>query len=222
MVKRSYGQFCGIARALELVGERWAMLIVRDLLAGPKRYTDLRRGLKSIPTNVLAARLREMEENGIVCRRLLPRPSGKIVYELTEYGRELEDVLLRLGRWGAKSLSEPESGEQYIDPAIRAFRRSFRASEAQGLSITFRVAFGAFIFDILVRDATMTIENVESDSQADVELDIRGSVLPVLTGEVSPEDALDEGRVRVAGDPRHFETFVRIFNMRRADHTEEE
>jgi DNA-binding HxlR family transcriptional regulator len=212
MAKRRYGQFCGIARSLELVGERWAMLIVRDLLGGPKRYTDLRRDLGTIPTNVLASRLREMEDNEIICRRLLPRPSGKIVYELTEYGRELEDVLLRLGRWGAKSLPASDSGERYVDPAIRALKRSFKADEAQGLSITFRLSFGAFHFNVLIRDAQLTIEE-GTESGVDVELDIRGSILPVLTGDILPDIAIEDDRVRVNGDRQLFKTFLRIFSM---------
>src|SRR5258708_27570367 len=104
---RSYGQFCGLARALELVGERWALLIVRDLLVGPRRFTDLRQGLPRIPTNVLSDRLKELEENGIVQRRVLPRPAASVVYELTPYGSQLEDAVMRLGLWGAQSLGEP-------------------------------------------------------------------------------------------------------------------
>src|SRR5688572_3869489 len=104
MGKRAYGQFCGVARAVEMVGERWAMLIVRDLLVSPKRYTDLREGLPRIPTNILSVRLKELEDAGVVRRRVLPRPSGSVVYALTDYGTELEDIVLALGRWGAKSL----------------------------------------------------------------------------------------------------------------------
>src|ERR671936_950820 len=109
--RRSYGQFCGLARAVEVVGERWALLIVRDLLVGPKRFTDLRRGLPRIPTNVLAERLRELEYAGVVRRRLLPRPAGSVVYELTPYGQELEEAVLPLGRWGARALGEPRPDE---------------------------------------------------------------------------------------------------------------
>src|SRR5687768_11248838 len=104
MTTKTYGQYCGVARALELVGERWALLIIRDLLVGPKRYTDLRAGLPKIPTNVLATRLKELEQAALVVRRVQPRPSGAIVYELTEYGADLEEVVLALGRWGARSL----------------------------------------------------------------------------------------------------------------------
>src|SRR5438445_10441812 len=104
---RSYGQFCGFAHALELVGERWALLVVRDLVLGPKRFTELRRGLPRIPTNILSVRLKELEEAGIVRRRIRPRPATGVVYELTEYGQELEDIVLGLGLWGARSLGYP-------------------------------------------------------------------------------------------------------------------
>src|SRR4030088_1295484 len=111
MAARTYGQFCGVARALELVGERWALLIVRDLLVGPRRFTDLLQGLPRIPTHVLSDRLKELEHGGIVRRRVLPRPAASIVYELTEYGAELEEVVLQLGRWGANALGHPRPGE---------------------------------------------------------------------------------------------------------------
>ena len=94
MSKRAYGQYCGVSRALEMVGERWTLLIVRDLLVSPKRYTDLRAGLPRIPTNILSDRLKELERCGVVRRRILPRPEGSIVYELTEYVSELEQVVI--------------------------------------------------------------------------------------------------------------------------------
>ena len=106
MTSRTYDQFCGIARALDLVGERWALLVVRDLILGPKRFTDLRRGLAGIGTNILAARLKELERGGVVRRRTLPPPAASAVYELTDYGRALEGPLLALGRWGALSIGE--------------------------------------------------------------------------------------------------------------------
>ena len=98
MTERSYKQYCGIARALDLIGERWALLVVRELVLGPKRFTDLRRGLPGVATNVLSQRLRELERDGIVARRQLPPPAGSNVYELTEYGQELVPIMLALGR----------------------------------------------------------------------------------------------------------------------------
>src|SRR5882724_9674006 len=99
--KRSYGDPCGIARALDLVGERWALLVVRELVLGPKRFTDLRAGLPNLSPDVLAQRLRELERAGVALRRKLPPPAGSWVYELTDWGRELEPVVLALGRWGS-------------------------------------------------------------------------------------------------------------------------
>src|SRR2546421_12326679 len=132
MTTRSYGQFCGFARALELVGERWALLVVRDLVLGPKRFSELRRGLPRIPTNILSARLRELEGAGVVRRRLLPRPAAGVAYELTEYGQELEDVVLRLGLWGAKSLGQPLPEDIVTTDSLGlALRATFRSEAAR-------------------------------------------------------------------------------------------
>src|SRR5437588_11310339 len=134
MSGRTYGQFCGLAHAMELVGERWALLVVRDLVLGPKRFGDLRRGLPRIPTNILSARLKELEAAGVVRRRLLPRPAAGVAYELTEYGRELEDVVLRLGLWGAKSLREPLPEDIVTtDSLVLALRATFRPEAARAL-----------------------------------------------------------------------------------------
>ena len=101
--KRTYGEGCGIAHALDLVGERWALLVIRELLLGPKRFTDLRAGIPQLSPNVLSERLRELERVGVIARRKLGPPGGARVYELTEWGRELEPAVLALGRWGARS-----------------------------------------------------------------------------------------------------------------------
>src|SRR6266542_1496523 len=113
MSRRSYDQYCALARALDVIGERWTLLVVRELLLGPKRYKDLLDGLPGIGTNLLAQRLRELEENGLVRRRRLPAPAGVAVYELTEAGRALEDSVLALGRWGAAFLGVPRTTDRY-------------------------------------------------------------------------------------------------------------
>src|ERR671932_1050136 len=100
---RSYQDGCAVAHALDFVGERWALLVVRELLLGPKRFTDLRTGLPGVSPNVLAQRLRELEQAGVVRRRRLPPPAASQVYELTEWGVDLEPVLTALGRWGSRS-----------------------------------------------------------------------------------------------------------------------
>src|ERR671934_620886 len=103
--KRTYDDGCAIAQALDLIGERWALLVVRELLLGPKRYTDLRRGLPNASPNVLSQRLDELERVGIVERHKLPPPAGSRVYELTQWGHELDEIVVSLGHWAARSPS---------------------------------------------------------------------------------------------------------------------
>ena len=151
MVTRSYDQYCGIARALDLVGERWAMLVVRELVLGPKRFTDLRRGLPGIGTNVLTGRLKELESSGVVARRTLLPPAASTVYELTEYGRELEKVVLAFGRWGAKSMG-PRVAQQtlrseWLAVALKAFFRP-EAAEDLRATVEFRFEDGTFLAQI--------------------------------------------------------------------------
>jgi DNA-binding HxlR family transcriptional regulator len=111
-VSKRYDQYCPIAHALGLVGERWALLIVRELMQGPKRYTDLTAGLPGIGTNILAARLRDLEEGGVVAKRRLPPPAASQVYELTPYGRALKPAMRELALWGIRSLGPPADDEE--------------------------------------------------------------------------------------------------------------
>ncbi|MGC0313335.1 DNA-binding HxlR family transcriptional regulator [Kitasatospora acidiphila] len=114
MSRRSYDQYCAIARALDAVGERWSLLIVRELLGGPRRYTDLHADLPGVSTDILAARLKQLEAEGLVVRRRLERPANATVYELTERGAALHPVLAALGDWGLPAL-----GEQRPTDAVR-------------------------------------------------------------------------------------------------------
>jgi DNA-binding HxlR family transcriptional regulator len=135
--ERSYRQYCGVARALDLIGERWALLVVRELALGPKRFTDLRHGLPGVATNVLSLRLRQLERDGIVARRQLPAPAPARVYELTEHGRELVPIMLALGRWGASTMGAraPEQAirSEWLALALKAF---YEPAAAPGLAKT--------------------------------------------------------------------------------------
>jgi DNA-binding HxlR family transcriptional regulator len=115
MSKRSYEQYCPVAHALDLIGERWAMLIVKDLMHGPKRYTDLAEHLPGIGTNILAARLRALEECGVIAKRTLPPPYASRVYDLTDYGRDLKPVMRELALWGARSLGPPTDKDELYE-----------------------------------------------------------------------------------------------------------
>ncbi|HEY7380429.1 MAG TPA: helix-turn-helix domain-containing protein [Gaiella sp.] len=111
-MRKRYDQYCPVAHALDLVGDRWALLVVRELMHGPKRYTDLAEHLPGIGTNILAARLRDLEQSGIVAKRRLPPPAASRVYELTDYGRGLRSVMRELALWGARSLGPPTADDE--------------------------------------------------------------------------------------------------------------
>jgi DNA-binding HxlR family transcriptional regulator len=119
-VPKSYDQYCPIAEALDVVGERWTLLIARELLTGPQRFTDLRTGLPGIPPNLLSSRLRELEDDGLIARRELPPPAARTVYELTEEGLGLESILRALARWGMHLLPPPDDGSVSPAAAVRA------------------------------------------------------------------------------------------------------
>ncbi len=158
MTSRTYGQYCGLAYALDLVGERWALLIVRDLILGPRRFSDLSRGLPGIPSNVLTARLKGLEENGIVHRRVLPRPDGSVVYELTEYGQELEKIVLSLGLWGARSLSDPREGETPTPGGLLdALRAAFQPDAAREVEASYELHLGEATIHALVDDGRLEV-----------------------------------------------------------------
>src|ERR671915_2625434 len=138
-MRRSYQQYCAVAKALDVVGERWTLLILRDLVhLGPRRYTDLLHALPGIGTNLLAARLRALEEAGVVRRRRLPPPAASTVYELTEYGAGLDEAVYALARWGARSLGPPKEGDQlYPEWGVNALPALFNADAARGLTETY-------------------------------------------------------------------------------------
>jgi DNA-binding HxlR family transcriptional regulator len=210
---RTFGQFCGLAHALEIVGERWALLIVRDLVLGPKRFTDLHRGLPRIPTNVLSARLKELEQSGIVLRRPVPRPGSGVVYELTEYGRQLEDVVLRLGRWGAQSMGEPGPLDIVTsDSLVLALRATFEPAAARGLGFSYELHVGPVI--VHARVANGMLEAGAGPLPApDLMIEAGPVFRALIAGEVSPAQALASGQVRLTGDPALLDRFVEVFRI---------
>ena len=138
MAKR-YDQYCAIAHALELVGERWSLLIVRELLTGPKRYTDLAGSLPRIGTNVLAARLKDLEAGGILTKRRLPPPTPAQVYELTPYGESLRPVMRELALWGIRSLGAPEDDDEFAPGWLQGALDTVFAPMAPDGSFEFRI-----------------------------------------------------------------------------------
>jgi DNA-binding HxlR family transcriptional regulator len=212
---KRYDQYCPVCHALGLVGERWALLVVRELLKGPKRYTDLLDGMPGIGTNVLAARLRELEESGVVRKRKLPPPAASTVYELTEYGRELEEPLYALARWGARSMSPPASDEEfYPDWGLNAFAALFDPAAARGLTGTHVVRVDDDAYSVQLDDGKVHVETGASD---EAELDFttdRETFFGLASGELAPRAALAEGRVKVQkGRAAALERFFEVFNF---------
>ena len=146
--KRTYGDRCGIARALDLVGERWALLVVRELLLGPKRFTVLRSGLPHVSPDVLSQRLRELEESGLVRRGKLPPPAGSRIYALTERGRALEPVVLELGRFGSIAPFPPGDAQIGVDALAIALKTLYAPSATDGLPATYELRLGEDRFHI--------------------------------------------------------------------------
>jgi DNA-binding HxlR family transcriptional regulator len=191
---REYGQYCGVTQALELVGERWALLIVRDLLVGPRRYGELAEGLPRIPSNILAARLKELQAAGIL--RRAPR-SRVVVYELTPYGRELEPVVLALGAWGFKAMGDPRD-EQVVTPdsMTMALRTAFRPAVAAELPAT---AYAARLggAELLVRVDGASLDVSRGDGPVDLSFSAGPGIRRLISGELAPERAISTGVVEV-------------------------
>ncbi|RSN56734.1 winged helix-turn-helix transcriptional regulator [Actinomadura sp. WAC 06369] len=215
MAAREYGQFCGLARALEMIGERWTLLIVRDLLSGPKRYTDLRKGLATIPTNILSTRLKQLEEAGLVVRRALPHPERAVVYELTGYGRDLEPALIALGRWGARTMTEPRPGETVTAESVAmAFRTTYRPEAAGDATVGYEVRMGDFTLRIQITAGALTVGiGPHPDPDLVIERQRDQAVHALLTGAMTPRQALADGGVRVEGEPELLDRFVQAFRF---------
>ncbi|MEU6645404.1 helix-turn-helix domain-containing protein [Saccharomonospora sp. NPDC046836] len=215
MGKRHYGQFCGLAHAADLIGERWALLIIRDLFVSPKRFTDLRRGLPRIPTNVLSARLKELETEGVVERRVLPRPDGSVVYQLTEYGRDLEDIVLALGRWGARTMGEPGPDDIVTpDALVMALRSTFHAGAADGAELRYELRVGDVVAGAHVHDGKLDATTGELP-EADLVIETGPAIKGLLTRELTAAEAVTSGAVRLTGDPALLDTFVQTFHLDR-------
>jgi DNA-binding HxlR family transcriptional regulator len=212
--KRTYGEACRFAYALDLIGERWALLVVRELLLGPKRFTDLRAGLPHASTNILSDRLRELEHNAIVRRRKLPPPAGSTVYELTEWGRELEPVVTQLGAWGARSPIPPNSQEIGPDSIVLALGSLFDAEAAGDLSADYNLQVGEEHFWVEIANGSVELDRGTADApEVSLAFPDAPTTAAVLTGQLDFEQALASGALRVDGSKRAAKRFLRLFPM---------
>lgn len=209
---RGYDDPCGIARTLGLVGERWALLVVRELVFGPKRFSDLRRGLAGISENVLSQRLRELERAELVRRRRFA-PSSTSAYELTERGRGLEPVLVAMSRWGADlPLAEGTNPALGVDALVFTLRTTFDAGLAEGLDVVAHLRLGDDHFRVEVRDGRFHARRTEPDD-ADVTI---STTAPTLQSLVSADRTLAKaersGEITVTGERAAAEHLLRCFS----------
>lgn len=208
-MSRKYHQFCGVAKALDLVGERWTLLLVRDLLLGPRRYGDLLASCAGLTTNLLASRLAAMVERGLVEKVRLPPPAGTTVYQLTALGRELEPVVLALGRFGSRWLTAPEP-DDVVNPRWAMVSLKRRFVPRPGLSGAIRLEIDEQAFEVRfdpsgidVRDAIGPAGTVDATLAGP-----RAGWFPLFTRRAPLRAILDAGQLRQTGTGAVVEGFA--------------
>ena len=222
MAPRSYGQYCGITAAVELVAERWALLIVRDLLVGPRRYTDLKQGLPKIPTNILSARLKELQEAGVI--RRVPMKSCGLVYELTDYGLELEPILVALGRWGFRSLDDPGVDDIVTaDSLTMSLRTAFRP-EATSAPLDFQIRMDGVELRAQAGEGELKVVQLAPpmppvggllpSGEPQLQFAAEPGIRHLIGGTLTAADAVDQGVVKIEkGSVRLLGRFAKIFRI---------
>jgi DNA-binding HxlR family transcriptional regulator len=211
MTRRNYGQYCGLSRALEIIGERWSMLLVRDLIIRPKSLHALYEGFPSAATDVIAARLRELEYGGVV--RQVQDEDGEIRYTLTVFGRELDDIVMRLGRWGARLLGDPRPEDVATNDSVRmALRTTFRPEAAAGLRVSYQLDLGDVVVHVKIDNGDL--ETGEGPLPGADLVFSPGPVLkPMMSGELTAAEAIASGNITYVGDPALIATFAELFQI---------
>ena len=207
MTRRRYGQFCPLAKALDVLGERWTLLIVRELLSGPKRYTDLRQGLPGLATDLLATRLRELQETGVVDRREVPPPTPATVYELTERGHALKPAILELARWGRPLLLDPAKDRLPDSALLLGLEVAFQPDAAAGLDETYDLEVDGNRVAVRVHHGTVDITPGSAAEHASVRIvtDRQGFI------DLARGHATD--RLRIQGDTDALNRLQRVFSL---------
>jgi DNA-binding HxlR family transcriptional regulator len=211
--RRKYDEGCAVSHALDLIGERWALLVVRELLLGPKRFTDLRAGIPGASPDVLANRLRELKGAGIVRQHKLPPPAGSHVYELTDWGAELEPVVTHLGRWGSRSPSLPHDAHSSIDSLLLSLRSLFDPQVARGFSATITLRVEGRPFHVDVMDGELRLAGGEA-AQPTATLDTdRNTLAALVHGGHQLDGALHAGEATVTGSTEAVARFLEFFPL---------
>ena len=209
---KSYGQWCALAKALDVVGERWTLLVIRELLDGPKRYTDLREGIPGIATDVLAARLKELEDDGVVARRTLRPPAASKVYELTELGRDLAPAVGALARWGMHLLGP--RGDEAFRPhwLLLVLRAMLQPDRAAGVELD--VEFDLGVDDTVRVRADDGALSIVAEPDRDPDVVVRGdlaTLAAIADGSLPSRDAMRDGRLHIDGSRNALRLYRELF-----------
>jgi DNA-binding HxlR family transcriptional regulator len=215
MKTRSYNQHCGLAYALDKVGERWTLLIIRELIAGPRRFSDLLEGLPGISTNLLSERLKELEQQGMLRRRRLAPPAASSVYELTAVGRALEQALLELGRWGSQFVPASREGATLLGASSYALtlKTFFRRERARGLNETYELHIDNEVLQVHIQDGEIEVRQGEALNAAMVLHTDMATYLGLLSGEIQPEEASERTLMRIEGDGEALRRFLSVCGL---------
>jgi DNA-binding HxlR family transcriptional regulator len=220
-VKRSYGQYCALAKTLDVVGGRWSMLIIRELMAGPRRFRDLTDGLPGIGTNLLTDRLRQLQDGDVVRKRALPPPAGSTVYELTERGRELIPIMEGLARWGYAEMGSLGKGDEFrVHWLMMAGKRAFDPGTGGGDRITCEMRTSeSDVAHFRIDGGEFEILHGPAD---DPDLSLSGepsALIDLVSGAVPLEDAIADG-IELEGDPSTLRRLLAMFGQPAADRDE--
>lgn len=212
-LRGTYGQYCGVSMAAELVGERWGFHIVRDLIPGPKSVEELAEGLPRMSEGLLSRRLKELEFVGVV--RQAGGDDGRERYELTEYGRGAEDAVMELGRWGAIALATPRPDDIVTESSLLvALKATFLPEVARGVRASYELHVAGRVVNARVTDGAVEVA-VGPLPGADVVVDLGAVLLDLWLGRVTAAEVVATGQVSVEGDPALFGLFVEMFQLPR-------
>jgi DNA-binding HxlR family transcriptional regulator/putative sterol carrier protein len=208
-----YQQYCALARALDVAGDRWTLLIVRELVPGPRRFTDLLEGLPGVSRNLLTERLRGLERDGIVARKELPAPAARLVYELTPDGRDLADAIVPLIRWGAGHLGDRKEGESFR-PRWSAVGMAGLADReaAKGVSETYQYVVGDAAFYFTVEDGSIEVHDGHAGEPAVVVTTDEETYADLASGKTSTSSAVSRGALTFSGDPPAIDRLRKILS----------
>ena len=211
--KRSYDDGCAMAHALDLVGERWGLLVIRELMLGPKRFTDLRVSLPGISANVLTQRLEELEAVSILERHKLPPPIATWVYRLTEWGQELEPIVQSFGKWAARSPHMPEGAHMSVNSVVLSFRTMFNSDVASNFKASLQLNLSGEPFQVTIADGELEIVRGEI-ARPDATLDGSSDAIAALVyGGRSLDDAVRAGELTISGDIAKLKRFATLFPL---------